>query len=160
MMKPSSTAMFLRMLPIRAQMPVSWSITVVTRPLLNSIRISSTSIWSPSVSAAVRVASAASARCSVSASRRLADWCDHQEHAPNPAAPVMKGRNGRPGTKASRSSRIATTPSAPGWPPSCAIKALSALPRTPPFAISRAAATEMMTAGICETRPSPTVRMA
>ena len=73
---------------------------------------------------------------------------------------MVKGRNGRPGTTAKTSMMKATVARAAGWRPICATMSLSMAPVVPPRASRRPEAMEMMTAGICETRPSPTVRMA
>ena len=53
----------------------------------------------------------------------------------------------------------ATVASAVGYPPSWRISARSVDPTSPPLESSIALAIEMITAGICVTSPSPTVRI-
>ena len=70
---------------------------------------------------------------------------------------MAKGRKGRPGTTPSTEHQEGRekqrgSDSCSSWPST----AFSAEPRVPPLATSRPAASEMISAGICDTRPSPT----
>ncbi len=70
----------------------------------------------------------------------------------------MNGTNGTPGTSARQKARNEATPSAAGWALSCPKNALSVEPLMPALVTSMPAAVETISAGICDTRPSPTVR--
>ena len=85
--------------------------------------------------------------------------CLWRIQAPPPARPARprKGSAGRPGISASTAAAPAASASGLGLPPSWRISAASAGPSTPPLVTTMPAAVETSSAGICETRPSPTV---
>ena len=82
-----------------------------------------------------------------------------RNHAPPPARPAKarKGSVGRPGISAKTSAAPAAIAIGFGLPPNCRISAASAVPSMPPLVTTMPAAVETSKAGICETRPSPTV---
>ncbi|MNF09006.1 hypothetical protein D3C80_2095640 [compost metagenome] len=76
---------------------------------------------------------------------------------PEPRARAAKGSSGIPGIRPISPAVPDTTPSDTGLVANWLTKALSAEPSTPALVTRKPAATEMMMAGICVTRPSPTV---
>ena len=74
------------------------------------------------------------------------------------AAKTKNGNLGMPGSTASAASRKAQTPSTLGRPPSCPNKARSVAIESPALVTTKPAAVATIRAGICVTKPSPTVR--
>ncbi len=70
---------------------------------------------------------------------------------------ARNGSAGSPGISASRPAAAAASASGLGEPPSWRTRAASAGPSTPPLVTTMPAAVETSRAGICDTRPSPTV---
>ena len=78
---------------------------------------------------------------------------------PAPAAKAKNGSIGVPGSKPNAAIRKPDIPSAFGYMLSWPNTALSVEPMTPDFETKRPAAVDTVSAGICVTRPSPTVRI-